>query len=102
MSKSRRQDTRPEESRRDEVQKLKAIIRALKKENAQLRKRLGKMSSFEEDYKTLLEETDMAPREPIPEPKETCPECAHAVTVTDLGKITLLTCKNCSWRSRKK
>lgn len=102
MSKSRRQDTRPEETRRDEVQKLKAIIRALKKENAQLRKKLGKMTSFEEDYRDLLEEAKLREPDEPEAPKDRCPNCSQPVNVTDLGRITLVTCTRCTWRTTKK
>lgn len=100
MGKSHRSDTKSERSQNELIQKLKSTIQKLEKEVRQLRRELGRRFDVSEDYKELLEETEI----PTISKKKThhCPQCSFPTLEIDLGKFVILKCNECSWRARKK
>lgn len=100
MGKGHRQDTKTEKTQSDLIRKLKTVIRKMEKELSQLRRELNRRGDVSEDYRELLEETEM----PIVHTKKThpCPKCESETAEIDLGKFIILKCQECSWRARKK
>ena len=91
---SQRSDSK-EESKRDEIQKLKAIVRNQRKQIQKLRRELGRRSDIADDYQELLNEVEST--DTIESAKgELCEKCYRGrLESIDLGARILLLCKQC-------
>ena len=101
--KSNKQDTY-EDTDKDQIRSLRALVRKLQKVIKQQRRDMQKNRDVVDDYQDLLEEVEHL----VPPPskgQESCPECdSGKIKELELGNFVLLICQNpeCDYRRRKK
>lgn len=88
---------------KNEVEHYKGIIRQLKSENRNLKKRLKESSrhnkldeELREDYMELLEEKQFHEEKVVDLVK--CPLCRRDTKLLDLGRKKYVVCNHCSYR----
>lgn len=87
---------------RNEVEYLRGLVRELKAENRNLKKRLGVTSKRARRYETRISEDEDEQLERSEQPVkvvDSCPDCSGELKLVDLGVRQFNSCINCGYRS---
>lgn len=100
--------TRQTQHRANNEERAKNKLMAeLKRENQQLRRKVGRLQkqlarATERALETEPPEPEVQPEVTVTvAPKDSCPNCASTVSISYLGPFVLRICDSCTWRKRE-
>lgn len=101
--KSRRQDTRSEDTVKDSNEKLRAENRKLRKQISQLQSENNKLRQLDtrDEWEAVVYEEATSRKEEAPL-NDKCPKCKEELTLIEAGIFEIRVCNKCGWKKRKK